>query len=123
MRLPLLFVVFLPLALTGLPDGKDFWWTALGDSYASGVGSGAYTDGRRCLRYDQAYPVQMLGNNDLGLGTTPQDRRAFQNCVCSRAKVDDVIKYQLLEKDTYHVPSIQYGRSVKSFRTEDILTA
>ncbi|KAL2041511.1 hypothetical protein N7G274_005893 [Stereocaulon virgatum] len=51
----------------------------------------------------------MQGNNDLGLGTAPQDRRAFQNCVCSGAEVDDVIRYQLLERDTYHVPSIQYG--------------
>lgn len=28
-------------------------WAALGDSYASGVGSERYIDGRRCLRYDQ----------------------------------------------------------------------
>jgi len=31
---------------------KKFEWTALGDSYASGVGSTNYVDGRRCLRYD-----------------------------------------------------------------------
>lgn len=114
MLLQLLFLSLLPFALTDIPDGYNFWWTALGDSYASGVGSGAYTGGLRCLRYDQAYPVQMQGNNDLGLGTTPENKRLFQNCVCSGAEVDDVENYQLLDTDTWGVPSLQYGRSVKN---------
>ncbi|TGO09784.1 hypothetical protein BTUL_0154g00070 [Botrytis tulipae] len=33
-----------------------FEWTAWGDSYASGVGTGDYLDGRRCLRHNGAYP-------------------------------------------------------------------
>lgn len=114
MRLQLLLLLILPLALSeGIPDGYDFWWTALGDSYASGVGAGTYTDGYRCLRYDGAYPVQMQGNNDLGLGTTPEDKRLFQNCVCSGAEVEDVETYQLLDADTWGVPSLQYGKLVK----------
>jgi hypothetical protein len=44
-------------------------WTALGDSYASGVGAGDYgSDSYRCMRYDQAYPVQLSKEPDLGLG-------------------------------------------------------
>lgn len=114
----LLFLSFLPLGLTGIPDGYTFWWTALGDSYASGVGSGNYINGRRCLRYDQAYPVQMQGNNDLGLGTTPEDQRLFQNCVCSGAEVEDVANYQLLDDDLDSAPSWQYSRSARISRSK-----
>ena len=109
MLLQLLFLSFIPWALTDIPNGYNFWWTALGDSYASGVGSGTYTGGQRCLRYDHAYPALMQGNNDLGLGTTPADKRLFQNCVCSGAEVDDVEKFQLLDSDQRSGP--QYGRS------------
>lgn len=107
----LLSLSFVSLGLTGIPDGYTFWWTALGDSYASGVGSGNYIDGRRCLRYNQAYPVQMQGNNDLGRGTTTDNQRLFQNCVCSGAEVDDVAKYQLLDQDLSSAPSWQYSKS------------
>ena len=103
------FLLTLPLALAGIPDGFDFWWAALGDSYASGVGSGAYTGGRRCLRYDKAYPAQMQGNNDLGLGTIPEDKRLFQNLVCSGAEVKDIESWQLLDDDTSGQPNLQYG--------------
>ena len=110
MFLHLILFLCLPLAWAGIPDGYDFWWTALGDSYASGVGSGTYTGGRRCLRYDQAYPVQMQGNNDLGLGTTPEEKRLFQNVVCSGAEVEDIESWQLLDDDTSSQPSYQYGK-------------
>ena len=102
---------FLPLASAGLPDGINFWWTALGDSYASGVGAGAYTGGRRCLRYDHAYTAQMQGNNNLGFGATPEDNRKFQNCVCSGAEVKDM-NWQLLDSDTSGQPSWQFGTSI-----------
>ena len=109
MLLQLLFLSFIPWALTDIPNGYNFWWTALGDSYASGVGSGTYTGGNRCLRYDQAYPALMQGNNDLGPGTTSADKTLFQNCVCSGAEVDDVEKLQLLDSDQWS--GFQYGRS------------
>ena len=64
----------------------------------------------------------MQGDNDLGLGTTPEDKRLFQSCVCSGAEVDDVANYQLLDKDTYWVPSAQYGRFIKISRSHVILT-
>ena len=107
----LLLLSFVSLGLTGIPDGYTFWWTALGDSYASGVGSEKYIDGRRCLRYDQAYPVKMQDNNDLGFGTTPEVQRLFQNCVCSGAEVDDVANYQLLDQDRSPGFTDQYGMS------------
>ena len=107
-----LFFGFIPLVLADLPDGVSFWWTALGDSYASGVGAGAYTGGNRCLRYDQAYPAQMQGNNDLGLGETPEDQRRLQNCACSGAEVKDM-NWQLLDADDNHQPNIQYGKSTR----------
>jgi hypothetical protein len=33
------------------PRDLSFEWTAIGDSYASGVGSTNYVEGLRCLRY------------------------------------------------------------------------
>lgn len=99
----------LPLVLSGNPDGIDFWWTALGDSYASGVGSGTYLGGQRCLRYEEAYPVRMNGNDELGNGPTKKDKRLHQNVVCSGAEVHDVADYQMLDKDTWGIPSLQYG--------------
>ena len=59
---------------------------------------------------NQAYPVQMQGNNDLGLGTTPEDRRVFQNVVCSGAEFDDIESWQLLDEDTSSQPSYEYGK-------------
>lgn len=85
-------------AFGGKPNGVDFWWTSLGDSYASGVGSGKYIGGQRCLRYDQAYPVKMQDNNELGNGVTDVSKRRQQNVVCSGAEAKDIDQYQLLDK-------------------------
>ena len=85
-------------------EDKKFEWTALGDSYASGVGSLNYVDGGRCLRYDQAWPV--LLNGDSNLATTDY---IFNNAVCSGAHFDDVEKYQFYDEDTSGQPNLQYG--------------
>lgn len=114
MFLHLIAFLCLPFAWADIPDGYSFWWTALGDSYASGVGSGTYNGGSRCLRYDKAYPAQMQGNNDLGLGEVPTKMRLFQNVSCSGAEVEDIESWQLLDKDTYWQPSIQYGKFSRS---------
>ena len=45
------------LTFLAIREDNKFEWTALGDSFASGVGSTNYIDGRRCLRYDQGYPT------------------------------------------------------------------
>ncbi|KAL9106503.1 MAG: hypothetical protein Q9227_008482 [Pyrenula ochraceoflavens] len=83
---------------------SKFEWTALGDSYASGVGSVDYVDGRRCLRYDQAYPV-LLDKEDLA----PGQEHDFHNVVCSGAEADEIEKYQFYDTDqTFGQPNWQY---------------
>lgn len=72
--------------------------TAWGDSYASGVGAGKYFDGRRCLRYDGAYPVG-LDADDVGSMIANQGTTILNNVVCSGAKVEEVIKYQFYTED------------------------
>lgn len=95
------------LATPKLPanqDGDKFEWTSLGDSYASGVGSTHYVDGKRCLRYNQAYPVLLNGEPDLARGDY-----IFNNVVCSGAHFDDIEKYQFYDEDTSHQPNFQFG--------------
>ncbi|KAI9669874.1 MAG: hypothetical protein M1831_006909 [Alyxoria varia] len=91
-------------ALLVARDKKPFEWTALGDSYASGVGSSEYVEGKRCLRYDQAYPVLM--NNDP---TLAEGEHIFHNAVCSGAEAPDVEAYQFYDEDTSGKPNSQYG--------------
>ena len=90
--------------LIAIREGEKFEWTALGDSYASGVGSTNYVDGRRCLRYDQAWPV--LLNGDSNLATKGY---IFNNVVCSGSHCEDVEKYQFYDDDTSSQPSYQFG--------------
>lgn len=83
---------------------KKFEWTALGDSYASGVGSTDLVDGRRCLRYNQAYPV--LLNRDSSLA---KEDHIFNNAACSGAHYDDIENYQFYDTDKTSEPSWQYS--------------
>ena len=96
-----------PTLLATREDNK-FEWTALGDSYASGVGSTKYIDGRRCLRYDQGYPS--LLNNDPDFANKDH---VFNNVVCSGAHYNDVENYQFYDEDTFNQPNFQY--SISSF--------
>lgn len=85
-------------------------WTALGDSYASGVGTTDYQEGRRCLRYDESYPQQIINNPAYGTEPAfPPGPKRVNYVVCSGAEAEDIIKYQLLDKETSDYPSIQYG--------------
>lgn len=101
--------VFLFLGSLAMPwllvnrDSDKFEWTSLGDSYASGVGSANYLGGRRCLRYDQAYPV--LLNDEHGLA---DGKHTFNNVACSGAHYDDVEKYQV-DEDTSDKTILQFG--------------
>jgi len=74
----------------------SFEWTAWGDSYASGPGSGDYIDGRRCLRYKEAYPlwIQDDPNNLL-----PGSGGKLNNVVCSGAKAEEVEEFQFYTTD------------------------
>jgi hypothetical protein len=95
---------------------KSLEWTALGDSYAAGVGSGAYVDGRRCLRFSEAYPIIMnnnpgwtrLGNIPAGIG----DTHKLNNVVCSGAEIQDIIDYQLLDEPASSAPNFQFGNVI-----------
>ncbi|KAH8688824.1 SGNH hydrolase-type esterase domain-containing protein [Talaromyces proteolyticus] len=94
---------FIFLFLSG-SFSQDFEWTALGDSYASGVGSGNYVDGRRCLRYDQAYPVFL--NEDPNLSPL---NHIFNNVVCSGSTTEEVELYQFYDDDTSNQPNWQFA--------------
>ncbi|KAK7947992.1 esterase family protein [Apiospora aurea] len=86
-----------------------FEWTALGDSYSSGVGADTYTSNSyRCLRYDHAYPVLM--NSD---GRLPKGYHQFNNVVCSGASSKEIEDYQLYDENTFAEPSFQYGKRPK----------
>jgi len=87
-------------------------WTALGDSYATGVGTTNYVDGTRCLRYDEAYPIIININPEYAPGgdaVLPPGLYQFNNVACSGAETKDIIKWQLLDKPTYHEPNPTYG--------------
>jgi hypothetical protein len=91
------------ISLSGVLS-QTFEWTALGDSYSSGVGAGDYVDGRRCLRYDSAYPA--LINGDPSLSPYPH---IFNNVVCSGSTTKDVENYQFYETDQVDKPNLQYS--------------
>lgn len=90
--------------LVATRDDPKFEWTALGDSYASGVGSSNYVDGRRCLRYDQAWPV--LLNGDSNLATKDN---IFNNLACSGSHYNDVEDYQFYDEDQTNKPNWEYS--------------
>lgn len=84
----------------------SFEWTAWGDSYASGVGSGDYIDGRRCLRYADAYPI--LFQNDPS-NEIPGTGGKLNNVVCSGAKAAEVEEFQFYTEDQSDgQPNFQY---------------
>ena len=94
------------VALPNVITTRDtkFEWTALGDSYASGVGSTNYIDGRRCLRYDEAWPVLLNQDKDLAAGD-----HIFNNVVCSGAHYSDVEAYQFYDEDQTGQPNWQFS--------------
>lgn len=91
-------------------NNKKFEWTALGDSYASGVGSTEYVDGRRCLRYDQAWPVLLNGDKNLETGDY-----IFNNVVCSGSHYNDVEDYQFYDEDHTNQPNWQFSTNSPYF--------
>ena len=102
-----------PSFLSTREDAKKFEWTALGDSYASGVGTVEYVDGRRCLRYDQAWPALLNGDEKLAAGD-----HIFNNVVCSGSHYSDVEAYQLYDKDHTNQPNLQFSITLlQSFKS------
>ena len=74
----------------------SFEWTAWGDSYASGVGTGKYLGGRRCLRYEEAYPIWIQDDVDSQL---PGKGGKLNNVVCSGAKTEEIEEFQFYTAD------------------------
>ena len=98
----------------GDPRKPDLEWTALGDSYAAGVGSSKYQEGLRCLRYDESYPVVMNMNPQYapgGIAVFPPGLHLLNNVVCSGAETQDILDWQLLDKPTRWKPNISYGKT------------
>jgi lysophospholipase L1-like esterase len=84
LRLALISAAVALLTLTGVNQAQAAAgpYTALGDSYSSGVGTrNYYADSGSCYRGPQAYPVQVAA----GLGAT------LTFAACSGAKVADVL--------------------------------
>ncbi|MCJ1252740.1 hypothetical protein MMC24_000546 [Lignoscripta atroalba] len=72
-------------------------WTAIGDSYATGVGVGDSLEWARCVRYSDAYPLLM--NVDKRMPGKSEDRRIW-NCACSGATGQDILDNQFLDVPT-----------------------
>ncbi|KAI9756479.1 MAG: hypothetical protein M4579_003818 [Chaenotheca gracillima] len=90
-------------------------WIALGDSYASGVGGGELLEDRRCLRFNDAYPIQMQSDDRL---LEPIAARKFTNAACSGATTQDVLDWQLLDSED---SQLMYG-SRPAFGTPQFAT-
>jgi lysophospholipase L1-like esterase len=74
-------------------DGQIVEWTAMGDSYASGVGAGPQPpdDTNRCLRFPDAYPVVVQAE----LKPVPSK---FNNVACSGNTFKQIRDKELLDK-------------------------
>ena len=85
---------FLYHALVRREGGKVPEWTAMGDSYASGVGAGPQPadDTNRCFRFPNAYPRVI---QESGLDPKPD---TFNNVACSGNTFDQIKDKELLDK-------------------------
>lgn len=77
----------------GKRDGQVPEWTAMGDSYASGVGAGPQPadDTNRCFRFPNAYPVVLQAK----LEPNPSK---FNNVACSGNTFKQIRENELLDK-------------------------
>lgn len=98
---------FLANSITALPTevpshsnrifarADKYEWTALGDSYASGVGAGVMDpNSQRCMRFSDAYPKVI--NVDSRMYGSPD--RVFNNVVCSGAQTKDINAQQFYDQ-------------------------
>ena len=84
-------------------------WTAIGDSYATGVGVGDNLEWARCVRYSDAYPLLM--NVDKRMPGSKDGRRIW-NCACSGASSQDILNTQFRDKpgsDTIYGARPEFG--------------
>ena len=94
---------------TSVPDDITiFEWTAMGDSYASGIGAGALPqtpDPDKCFRCSNAYP-ELLQSGPGSLQPIPE---RFNFVACSGAKTSEIIDHQLSIQDRPGRPA--WGRT------------
>lgn len=71
-------------------------WTAMGDSYASGVGAGEQPpdDTNRCFRFPNAYPV-ILNSGDGSIQPNPSK---FNNVACSGNTFQQILDKEFLDE-------------------------
>ena len=71
-------------------------WTAMGDSYASGVGAGPQPadDTNRCFRFPNAYPA-IMQTGDGSLQPTPQK---WNNVACSGNTASQILDKEFLDQ-------------------------
>ena len=72
-------------------------WTAMGDSYAAGIGAGALPQGPdpdHCFRCGNSYPSIMQS----GPGSLQPSPGRFNFVACSGAKFEEIATYQLLDR-------------------------
>lgn len=87
------------------PDSTRFEWTALGDSYAVGAGSGVDLGWGRCLRFSESYPEQMLHQLNVSiLGS--QNQRVLNFPACSGATSSDILAHQFDQNSSF---DLEYG--------------
>ena len=87
---------FLPNAITE--------WTAMGDSYASGIGAGDLPQGPdpdKCFRCSSSYPEIMQS----GQGSLRPNPDIFNFVACSGATFPEILRYQLNDLDRPGRPS------------------
>ena len=73
-------------------------WTAMGDSYASGIGAGDLPptpDPDRCFRCNNAYPKLIQS----GPGSLSPNPEKLNFVACSGAKFSEIVDYQLNTRD------------------------
>ena len=82
-----------PIGLGRRDDGQIPEWTAMGDSYASGVGAGPQPadDTNRCFRFPNAYPLVV----QAGLKPVPSK---INNVACSGNTFQQIKDKELLDK-------------------------
>ena len=80
-------------------------WTALGDSYAVGAGSGLDLGWGRCLRFSDSYPELMLRQpKSSQLGASNQ--RTLNFPACSGATTPDILAHQFSNTSSF---DLEYG--------------
>jgi lysophospholipase L1-like esterase len=92
------------ISFSGAPKINIRSYTALGDSYATGVGAGQLITSE-CSHYSESYPLQLHYDQRLG----PTTGRVFQNIACAGAVADTVVKSQIPRMKHPRIATLSIG--------------